>query len=177
MHALVQPCPGHEGLPDQVAANATCAGGAAAARRTTRGSRGLTAALQLQTACACVQEAADAAHRWRCGGQTDDSRFKKFDCNWVGNWIRPGGLAPRRERDITLMNKDEWVDSVELREARSLPHISLLCHLTAPHVCTRNRIWITASLLEERNRNLQHAAEVHVPVHISSSHTQGIPQC
>ena len=36
----------------------------------------------------------------------------------MGNWIRPGLLRPRKERLITPLNRDEWVDSVELREVR-----------------------------------------------------------
>ncbi|CAL8463939.1 g3474 [Coccomyxa elongata] len=54
--------------------------------------------------------------RWKCGNETDDPAFKKFDCNWVGNWIYPGSLKPRKEKLITTMNKDEWIDSVELTE-------------------------------------------------------------
>jgi hypothetical protein len=57
--------------------------------------------------------------RWRCNGQTDDERFKRFDCNWVGNWLRPGGMQPRHARDITHMNRDEYVDSVELAQVRA----------------------------------------------------------
>ena len=53
---------------------------------------------------------------WKCSGQTDDEAFKKFDCNWVGNWIYPGTMKPRKERQINSMNKDEWIDSVELKE-------------------------------------------------------------
>lgn len=53
---------------------------------------------------------------WKCSGQTDDEAFKKFDCNWVGNWIYPGTMKPRKERQINNMNKDEWIDSVELKE-------------------------------------------------------------
>ena len=55
---------------------------------------------------------------WKCAGQTDDEAFKKFDCNWVGNWIYPGTMKPRKERQINSMNKDEWIDSVELKEVR-----------------------------------------------------------
>jgi hypothetical protein len=54
--------------------------------------------------------------KWKCGHMTDDQQFKKFDCNWVGNWIYPGTLKPRKEKLITPMNKDEWVDSIELAE-------------------------------------------------------------
>ncbi|KAK9919029.1 hypothetical protein WJX75_008842 [Coccomyxa subellipsoidea] len=54
--------------------------------------------------------------RWKCGNETADPAFRKFDCNWVGNWIYPGSLKPRREKLITPMNKDEWIDSVELTE-------------------------------------------------------------
>ena len=56
--------------------------------------------------------------RWKCGNETADPAFRKFDCNWVGNWIYPGSLKPRREKLITPMNKDEWIDSVELTEVR-----------------------------------------------------------
>ena len=53
---------------------------------------------------------------WKCRGQTDDEAFLKFDCNWVGNWLRPGSMQPRKEKDITPMNKDEWIDSLEVNE-------------------------------------------------------------
>ena len=53
---------------------------------------------------------------WKCRGQTDEEAFLKFDCNWVGNWIHPGSMKPRREKDITPMNKDEWIDSLEMNE-------------------------------------------------------------
>ena len=56
------------------------------------------------------------ASRWRCRGQTEDARFQRFDCGWVGNWIRPGGMRPRSASEITPMNRDEWVDSVELAQ-------------------------------------------------------------
>ncbi len=59
--------------------------------------------------------------RWKCGNETADPAFRKFDCNWVGNWIYPGSLKPRREKLITPMNKDEWIDSVELTEVSSVP--------------------------------------------------------
>ena len=63
-----------------------------------------------------LQTAACSANRWRCRGQTEDERFQRFDCNWVGNWIRPGSARPRSARLITPMNRDEWVDSVELAQ-------------------------------------------------------------
>lgn len=56
----------------------------------------------------------------QCDGQTDEEAFKKFNCNWVGNWLHPVSQKPRREKEITIMNKDEWVDSVELREVSDL---------------------------------------------------------
>ncbi|CAK0786391.1 hypothetical protein CVIRNUC_009604 [Coccomyxa viridis] len=56
---------------------------------------------------------------WKCRGQTDDEAFLKFDCNWVGNWLRPGSMQPRKEKDITPMNKDEWIDSLEVNEVWS----------------------------------------------------------
>ena len=57
--------------------------------------------------------------RWKCRDQTDDERYQKFDCGWVGNRLRPGSLRPRKERLVTPLTRDEWVDSVELREVRS----------------------------------------------------------
>ncbi len=66
--------------------------------------------------------------RWRCKGQTDDERFQRFDCDWVGNWLRPGTMRPRRERDITHMNRDEYVDSVELAQVRLIRQRSCSGH-------------------------------------------------
>ena len=57
---------------------------------------------------------------WKCNGQTDDEAFKKFDCNWVGNWIYPGTMKPRKERQINSMNKDEWIDSVGAQGGNAL---------------------------------------------------------
>ena len=71
--------------------------------------------------------------RWRCRDQTDDERYQKFDCGWVGNWLRPGSLRPRKERLITPLNRDEWVDSVELREVRLTGKRSVL--VSAPAMC------------------------------------------
>lgn len=71
---------------------------------------------------------------WKCGNETDDPAFKKFDCNWVGNWIYPGSLKPRKEKLITPMNKDEWIDSVELTEVGLPVWYSLHAYFCAP-VC------------------------------------------
>ena len=49
--------------------------------------------------------------KWNCNGENPD-----FDCNWVGNWIYPSSLKPRKANKITPMNRDEWIDSVELKE-------------------------------------------------------------
>lgn len=66
---------------------------------------------------AILSRAGDLA---QCDGQTHEEAFKKFNCNWVGNWLHPVSQKPRREKEITIMNKDEWVDSVELREVSDL---------------------------------------------------------
>ena len=81
---------------------------------------------------------------WKCRGQTDDEAFLKFDCNWVGNWLRPGSMPPRKERDITPMNKDEWIDSLEVNEVSDGPqhHITWLhvvCHRSAMQGTTERR--------------------------------------
>ena len=69
---------------------------------------------------------------WKCRGQTDDEAFLKFDCNWVGNWLRPGSMQPRKERDITPMNKDEWIDSLEVNEVSDRPQHHALAACSVP---------------------------------------------
>lgn len=69
---------------------------------------------------------------WKCRGQTDDEAFLKFDCNWVGNWLRPGSMQPRKEKDITPMNKDEWIDSLEVNEVSDRPQHRALAACSVP---------------------------------------------
>ena len=56
---------------------------------------------------------------WRCGPRTADPVFAAFSCDWVGNWLRPGGQPPRRAADVTAMTRDAWIDSVELQAVRA----------------------------------------------------------
>ena len=56
---------------------------------------------------------------WRCGKHFYDSVFERFtsapyDCDWVGNIIRPGDLQPRIQSQVTALTKDEWYDSMEM---------------------------------------------------------------
>ena len=46
-----------------------------------------------------------------------------FDCDWVGNHVRPGGYQLRAAADIWTGNKDEWWDSVELEQVRAAPRL------------------------------------------------------
>ena len=53
---------------------------------------------------------------WKCGNRTDDPIWKEFDCNWEGSLLRPGNISLRDEKDVNIVNKDVWLDSVELSQ-------------------------------------------------------------
>lgn len=56
--------------------------------------------------------------QWSCGKRTT-SGWKDISCNWVGLKTRPNGMAPLREDMISIRNKDEWQDSMELNSVSS----------------------------------------------------------
>ena len=53
---------------------------------------------------------------WECGERTTIQEFKRFDCDWQGNHLRPRDMRPRKARELNAGNKDIWWDSIELRE-------------------------------------------------------------
>lgn len=58
---------------------------------------------------------------WKCEMDAKAKHLKAFDCDWVGNHIRPGNYEIRKATDIWSGNKDEWWDSVELEQASIKP--------------------------------------------------------
>ena len=54
--------------------------------------------------------------KWKCEVNARKNGAKLFDCDWVGNHIRPGTYTVRSSKEVWSGNKDEWWDSVELYE-------------------------------------------------------------
>ncbi|KAK9808138.1 hypothetical protein WJX73_000955 [Symbiochloris irregularis] len=57
---------------------------------------------------------------WRCGKHFNDSIYQRYtnrhyyDCNWVGNIVRPYNLEPRASAEVQELTQDEWYDSLEM---------------------------------------------------------------
>jgi hypothetical protein len=58
--------------------------------------------------------------QWVCGNRTNDPHWSHFSCDWVGMVVRPQGMAPRKEGEVTAGHEDEWLESVELSSVSPL---------------------------------------------------------
>ena len=53
---------------------------------------------------------------WMCGSRTDDPIWSQFDCDWEGAHLRPGNMSLREAKDVNEVNKDLWIDSLEMAQ-------------------------------------------------------------
>jgi len=53
---------------------------------------------------------------WKCGDRTEEELWKQFDCDWEGALLRPGNMSLREAKDVYEVNKDLWVDSMEISQ-------------------------------------------------------------
>ena len=78
--------------------------------------------------CPASQTSAGNRLDWKCGDRTEEELWKQFDCDWEGALLRPGNMSLREAKDVYEVNKDLWVDSME---------ISQVCTGPPPHLPSR----------------------------------------
>jgi hypothetical protein len=58
--------------------------------------------------------------QWVCGNRTNDTYWSRLSCDWVGLVVRPQGMEPRKQGDVSAGHEDEWMESVELHAVSPL---------------------------------------------------------